>query len=118
MPRILSPEGLDKIIHEPARLGIVACLAARHAISFNELKETLGMTDGNLSVHSRTLKNAGYVAIEKTFVGLKPRTTMTLTTAGRAAFRRYVDRLEQIVSFREGRLSAKERSLSSKCCVS
>jgi DNA-binding MarR family transcriptional regulator len=98
MARVRSPEGLDKLIHEPARLGITACLAARGSMSFNELKEMLAMTDGNLSTHARTLKDAGYITIEKTFVGTKPRTTMTLTDAGRAAFRRYIDLLEQIVS--------------------
>lgn len=105
MPRILSPEGLDKIIHQPGRLGIVACLAARHAMSFNELKETLGMTDGNLSTHARTLELAGYITVEKTFVGRKPRTNMSLTPAGRAAFRRYVDYLERVVSPRQGKSS-------------
>ncbi len=98
MAQIPSPEGIDKVIHEPGRLAIVASLAARGSMSFNDLKETLGMTDGNLSTHARTLEEAGYITVEKTFVGRKPRTTMTLTSSGRSAFRKYVDYLERIVS--------------------
>jgi len=98
MPDIPSPEGLDKVIHERARLGIVACLAARgEGMTFNELKETLHMTDGNLSIHARTLEEAGYIEIVKEFVGRKPRTTMSLTSKGEKAFRAYVAYLGRIV---------------------
>jgi DNA-binding transcriptional ArsR family regulator len=103
MAAIPSPESLDKIIHERARLGIVACLAARGAMTFCELRETLEMTDGNLSVHARTLEEAGYIAIAKEFVGRKPRTTMTLTVSGQKAFQMYVDHLERIVFARRDR---------------
>ena len=71
--------------------------------SLGELKENLGMTDGNLSVHARTLEEAGYITIAKDFVGRKPRTTMRLTAAGERAFRRYVDYLERIVTPRKGK---------------
>jgi len=91
------PENLDKIIHERARLGIVASLAARGKMTFAELKETLQMSDGNLSVHARVLEESGYLKISKKFVGRKPLTTMSLTRKGRNAFRNYVDQLEQIV---------------------
>jgi DNA-binding MarR family transcriptional regulator len=100
MAAILSPEGLDRLIHEPGRLAITASLAARGAMTFNELKETLGMTDGNLSTHARVLEEAGYLEIRKSFAGRKPRTTMVLTAKGREAFRRYVDHLERIVSLK------------------
>ena len=103
MSDIPSPEGLDKVIHERARLGIVASLAARGAMTFGELKENLDMTDGNLSAHARTLEEAGYITIAKTFVGRKPRTTMMLTAGGQRAFRAYVDYLERIVAPRKGR---------------
>jgi len=98
MTQLPSPEGLDKAIHERARLGIVASLAARGKMSFNELKDALGMTDGNLSVHARVLEEAKYIRIEKTFVGRKPRTTLSLTAKGRKSFRNYVDTLERIVA--------------------
>ena len=93
-----NPVSLDKVIHERARLGIVASLAARGEMTFGELKELLEMSDGNLSVHARVLEKAGFLKIEKEFVGRKPRTTMSLTAKGRKAFRRYVDQLERIVS--------------------
>jgi len=92
-----SPVRLDKVIHERARLGIMASLAARDGMTFGELKATLGMTDGNLSVHARVLEESGYLRIEKRFVGRKPRTSMLLTEKGREAFREYVGWLERIV---------------------
>jgi DNA-binding MarR family transcriptional regulator len=88
---------LDRLIHEPARLGIVSVLASRPALPFTELRDLLGMTDGNLSVHLRALEEAGYVAVEKSFVGRRPRTTLSLTKSGRVAFARHVDALEAIL---------------------
>ena len=99
MKDLPSPENLDRVIHERARLGIVASLAARGEMTFVELKEGLGLSDGNLSVHARVLEDAGYIKISKKFVGRKPRTAMSLTPKGRTAFRRYLDELERIVSF-------------------
>ena len=111
-----TPESLDKVIHERARLGIVASLAARGRMTFCELRVMLGMTDGNLSVHARVLEESGYLTIEKDFVGRRPRTTMSLTQKGWSAFRRYVGYLEQIVSAgrRDGAdLAAMERGKES-----
>jgi len=98
MTQIPSPDGLDKVIHARARLGIMSSLAARGAMTFNELKDALGMTDGNLSVHARTLEEAGYIKVTKAFVGRKPQTTMNLAAKGAKAFREYVGYLEQIIS--------------------
>ncbi|HEX7900282.1 MAG TPA: transcriptional regulator [Planctomycetota bacterium] len=91
---------LNPVIHERARLGIVSALAAREAASFAELKALLDMTDGNLSVHLRTLEAAGYVSIDKTFVDRKPRSTARLSRKGRLAFEHYVEVLEEIVKGR------------------
>ena len=91
---------LNPVIHERARLGIVSALAAREAVTFAELKALLAMTDGNLSVHLRVLEEAGFVAIEKAFVGRKPQTTAVLTRKGRIAFEHYVQVLEEIVKGR------------------
>ena len=88
---------LNAVIHERARLGIMSVLAARSALTFGELKTLLDMTDGNLSVHLRTLEQAGYVSIEKTFVDRKPRTTVKISKKGRLAFEHYVGVLEEIV---------------------
>ena len=93
-----SPEGIDKLIHERARLGIMSSLAAAGPMTFSELKGTLEMTDGNLSVHARVLEEAGYIRVEKRFVGRKPQTTMSLTAKGTAAFKNYVAYLESIVT--------------------
>ena len=88
---------LDKVIHEKGRMAIMSLLAATPELSFTEMKQTLGMTDGNLSVHLRTLQEAGYIAVTKTFQERKPLTTCSLTAAGRKAFGNYIDLLEQIV---------------------
>ena len=79
------------------RLAIVAALAVSPQLSFNELKSMLGLTDGNLSAHSRTLEEAGYIVVEKSFHGRRPYTAMRLTPKGRRAFERYLKTLRQIV---------------------
>ena len=91
-------EELDPLLHERGRLAIVSALAAIQSISFSELRETVGMTDGNLSVHLLRLQERGYVEIEKSFVGRKPLTTCKLTESGQMAFTRYLDDLERIVT--------------------
>lgn len=88
---------LDRVIHEKGRLAIMSMLAATPEISFTELRDTLEMTDGNLTTHVRTLQEAGYVAVAKSFQKNRPLTTCSLTAAGRKAFAGYVALLEQIV---------------------
>ena len=96
----MNPEpflNLDRVIHEKGRMAITSLLAAAPELSFTEIRDTLSMTDGNLSVHLRTLQEAGYVAMTKTFQDRRPLTTCSLTPAGRQAFAAYIDLLEQIV---------------------
>ncbi len=93
------------MLHERGRLAIVSVLAAVEALTFTELRDTLGMTDGNLSVHLQKLEEKGYVAIDKQFVGRRPQTSCRLTRAGQKAFARYLDHLEAIV--RQGRGQAR-----------
>jgi DNA-binding MarR family transcriptional regulator len=88
---------LDRVIHERGRLAIMSMLAASPELSFTELRDTLEMTDGNLTTHMRTLQEAGYVSIAKSFRNRRPLTTVSLTPAGRQAFANYVGLLEQIV---------------------
>jgi DNA-binding HxlR family transcriptional regulator len=88
---------LDRVIHERGRLAIMSLLAATESFSFKELKDLLKMTDGNLSVHMRTLEESGYVSVHKSFVNRKPRTEYSLTPRGRAAFQEYIQALEEIV---------------------
>ena len=93
----IKPDDIDHVIHERVRLAIVSALAVAPELSFNELKEMLSLTDGNLSAHARTLEEAGYIAVKKTFHGRRPLTTMRLSAKGRKAFQRYVDMLRQII---------------------
>ena len=88
---------LDRVIHEKGRMAIMSLLAANPELSFTEMKQALGMTDGNLSVHLRTLQEAGYIGVTKTFQDRKPLTTCALTASGRKAFANYIDLLEEIV---------------------
>jgi DNA-binding MarR family transcriptional regulator len=88
---------LDRVIHEEGRLAIMSMLAASPELSFTELRDTLNMTDGNVTAHIRTLQESGYVAVAKSYKNKRPLTTVSLTTAGRKAFADYVDLLEKIV---------------------
>ena len=69
----------------------------RSEISFTEIRDTLKMTDGNLSIQIKTLQEAGYVAVTKSFHEKRPRTTCALTATGRKAFQQYIDTLEKII---------------------
>ncbi|HMP83987.1 MAG TPA: transcriptional regulator [Verrucomicrobiota bacterium] len=89
---------LDRVIHEKGRLAIMSMLAASPDLSFTELRDTLEMTDGNLTSHMRTLQEAGYVAVSKSYQDNRPLTTCALTAAGRKAFAQHINLLEQIVS--------------------
>ena len=92
-----NPVALDPIIHVRVRLGIVSALAVEESLTFNELKERLETSDGNLSVHARRLEEAGYVEIRKSFAGRIPRTDYRLTETGRQALQRYLDHMEALI---------------------
>ena len=93
-PRALN---LDRIIHERLRLGIVSALAVNERLSFNDLKQRLHTTDGNLSVHARKLEDARYVACDKSFEGRVPRTVYRLTATGRRALDKYLAHMEALI---------------------
>lgn len=88
---------LDRLIHERMRLGIMSALAVNETLSFQELKEALSTTDGNLSVHARKLEEADYIDCEKTFVGRMPKTVYSLTPKGRTALQEYLAHMESII---------------------
>ncbi len=88
---------IDDVIHGRMRLGIMAYLADAEAADFNELKALLQATQGNLSVHLRKLEEAGYIAIEKSFLGRKPLTRARMTGAGRKAFAAYLEALGKLI---------------------
>jgi len=89
---------LDKLIHERLRLGIVSALAANPSLSFTELRTLLGTTDGNISVHTRKLEDAGYIVCEKSFKGRVPLTEYRITNEGRRALGLYLDHMEALIS--------------------
>ncbi|MEW9531498.1 winged helix-turn-helix domain-containing protein [Microbispora sp. NPDC049125] len=87
---------LDEVIHAPVRLSIMAALAAADKADFRFLRDTIEVSDSLLSKHILTLEEAGYVRVEKTFVGKRGRTWLSLTARGRAAFETYMDVLRRI----------------------
>ncbi|HUD53038.1 transcriptional regulator [Parvibaculum sp.] len=96
---------IDEVLQGRVRLAIVAFLAgAREAcVDFTTIRDATKTTDGNASVHLRKLEEAGYVAMEKRFVGRKPQTTYTLTEKGRQALLDYVNHLEALLPATTGR---------------
>ncbi len=89
--------GLDRLIHERMRLGIVSALAANESLTFNDLKNLMNTTDGNLSVHARKLEDGGYIECTKSFEGRLPKTAYKITEAGRRALEGYVSHMETII---------------------
>jgi DNA-binding MarR family transcriptional regulator len=89
--------GLDKVIHERMRLGIISALAANESLSFNDLKRLLNTTDGNVSVHARKLEEAEYLTCEKSFKGRLPLTEYRITQAGREALEKYLNHMEALI---------------------
>lgn len=88
---------LDRVIHEPARLAIVATLYVVASADFTYLANRSGLTDGNLSSHLAKLEQVGYVDVEKSFEGRRPRTTYTLNRSGRRAFDEYRQTLAKVL---------------------
>ena len=88
---------IDKLIHEPARLMIMAYLYVVESADLTFLNRETGLTWGNLSSHISKLEAAGYVEVEKRFIGKKPKTMLKLTKAGREAFRTYRQSMTQVL---------------------
>ena len=88
--------GLDRLVHEPARLAILSALSACRQCDFLFLQTLIGLTKGNLSLHLKKLEEAGLVQREKSFKGAIPHTTIRLTPAGRASITRYWSRLAHL----------------------
>jgi predicted ArsR family transcriptional regulator len=91
-------DGLDRVLHEKARLGILTALISRRdGLSFGDLARLCTLTDGNLSRHLEVLASEDLVRIHKEFVNRRPHTTCKLTAAGRRRFREYIGQLEQVL---------------------
>lgn len=103
LPAEAAAASLDRVIHERTRLAILSALAVNASLTFNELKELLRVTDGNLSVHARKLEDAGYIGCTKSFAGRVPKTEYRLLPAGRRALEKYLDHMEALIrATREG----------------
>jgi len=96
-PIQLPPEDVDRIIHEPARLRIVALLYVLKSADYTFVMQQTGMTWGNLSAHLNKLEKAGYVEIIKEFVNRKPHSMLRLTSAGRAAWQAYRQQMKDLL---------------------
>lgn len=106
-PNSRPREALERVFHEPNRLAILSALcAASKGMSFNELKETCGLTDGNLSRHLKALEEAGVVRIEKAFVQSRPRTTIHITRQGVGRFNEYLAALSRVLEKAKGSVRA------------
>jgi len=88
---------LDDVVHQRVRLGILAVLNEAPKADFGYLRSTLALTDGNLSRHLTVLEDAGYVEVEKVFEGKKPRTWVTATKSGKAAFTAEIASLRRLL---------------------
>ena len=88
---------IDRLIHEPGRLMLMALLYVIQSANFTFLMDQTGLTWGNLSAHMSKLEEAGYIEVEKTFKGRRPNTMLSLTPKGRAAFKIYRRSMKQIL---------------------
>jgi DNA-binding MarR family transcriptional regulator len=94
----MSTARFDELMHAPTRLAIVSLLAAAQWAGFKYIRDELGLSDSALSKQLSTLESAGYVEIRKRFVGKRPRTSASLSTAGRRAFEQHVAAFRQILA--------------------
>ena len=92
-----TPAGIDRLVHEPARLAMMALLYVVESADFTFVMNQTGLTWGNLSAHMSKLEEAGYLKVEKSFKGKRPNTNLQLTPAGREAFRGYVQAMKKIL---------------------
>ena len=103
-------EALERIFHEPNRLAIMSALcAADSGMSFNELKDTCDLTDGNLNRHLKVLEEAGAIRVEKSFVGAKPRTTVSLSRRGLDRFSEYLAALSEVLETAKQAVPARKK---------
>jgi DNA-binding HxlR family transcriptional regulator len=89
--------GLDRLIYERVRLGIMSALAMNEQLSFNELKSLFDVSDGNLSAHARKLEEAGYVVCTKSFEARRPKSEYRITPVGKKALLRYLEHIEAVI---------------------
>ena len=96
-PNLSKLAEIDRMVHEPARLAIMALLYVIESADFTFLMNQTGLSWGNLSTHMSKLEEAGYIDVEKSFKGRRPNTNLHLTEAGRSAFREYRQKMKQML---------------------
>jgi len=96
-PRMHEDGGLDRLIYERVRLGIMSALATNEELTFNELKALFDVSDGNLGAHARKLEEAGYIACAKSFEARRPKSRYRITQVGRKALLRYLEHIEAVI---------------------
>jgi DNA-binding transcriptional ArsR family regulator len=110
-PEPIPADALERLFHEPNRLAIMSALcAADHGLTFLELKEACGLTDGNLNRHLKALEEADAIRVRKSFVGVKPRTTVYLSKQGLARFSEYLDALAEVLRTAQQALPATSKT--------
>src|SRR6476646_3196613 len=90
-------ENLNKVLDSSIRMGIMSELMVNASINFNDLKELINVTDGNLASHIKALEESSYIKVQKGFIGRKTNTTYSATKAGEKAFKSHLDALEQMI---------------------
>ncbi len=91
---------INKTFDHRIRLGIMSALSVHESITFNELKELLGATDGNLASHIKSLEKVSYILVRKQFIERKPNTSYAITTEGTVAFRKHIIALEKLIKLK------------------
>jgi len=86
----------DPLLMSQVRLGVISVLVSRQSATFSDLRELLGLTQGNLTIHLQKLEDAKYIKVKKEFVSKRPRTTLSIAAKGRAAFMKHLDTLNSI----------------------
>lgn len=102
MAHSINISNLNKVFDNRIRLGIMSALMVNDSVSYNDLKELLQVTDGNLASHLKGLEESGYVLVQKGFIGRKTNTTYSVTREGETAFRQHLDALEQMIRGTQG----------------
>jgi DNA-binding transcriptional ArsR family regulator len=95
--RMNEDGGLDRLIYERVRLGIMSALATNEELTFNELKALFDVSDGNLGAHARKLEEAGYIACAKSFEARRPKSRYRITQVGRKALLKYLEHIEAVI---------------------
>lgn len=93
-------QNINKVFDNRVRLGIMSALMVNESLDFKSLKKLLGVTDGNLASHIKSLQKSGYIVVMKQFIANKPNTSYQISTEGSKAFKNHIDALEQLIQLR------------------